>query len=129
MEASKQGRSLTASEKNILAQFLLQNSHQVIKDCIIQQVIPAIKNKWPATSSKHIIIQQDNAKPHISDKDTDFIEIPHMNKDRLMRNGELPITLDVDEVIVRDSLEFLNQPENATGAEYNILPLQLSMGF
>lgn len=38
------------------------------------QVIPAIKAKWPATSSKEIIIQWDNAPPHLSlQNDPDFI--------------------------------------------------------
>ncbi|XP_074297202.1 uncharacterized protein LOC141627901 [Silene latifolia] len=32
----------------------------------------AIKAKWPANASKNIYIQQDNARPHISDLDPDF---------------------------------------------------------
>ncbi|XP_074314010.1 uncharacterized protein LOC141649215 [Silene latifolia] len=47
-------------------------TRQVTKDCIIQQIIPAIKAKWPANASKTIFIQQDNARPHISDLDPDF---------------------------------------------------------
>ncbi|KAL8491781.1 hypothetical protein ACS0TY_023396 [Phlomoides rotata] len=35
-------------------------------------IIPAIKAKWPSNASKNIIIQQDNAKPHISNNDPDF---------------------------------------------------------
>ncbi|XP_057793153.1 uncharacterized protein LOC131009762 [Salvia miltiorrhiza] len=55
----------------------------VIKACIINQnvdssssfgqIIPAIKAKWPSTSSKNIVIQQDNAKPHISSNDAEFM--------------------------------------------------------
>ncbi|XP_074317044.1 uncharacterized protein LOC141653237 [Silene latifolia] len=47
-------------------------TRQVTKDCIIQKIIPAIKAKWPANASKTIFIQQDNARPHISDLDPDF---------------------------------------------------------
>ncbi|XP_057763964.1 uncharacterized protein LOC130985140 [Salvia miltiorrhiza] len=45
---------------------------QVVKDCLIYQIIPAIKAKWPANASKTIYIQQDNARPHIQDSDPDF---------------------------------------------------------
>ncbi|XP_074318911.1 uncharacterized protein LOC141655747 [Silene latifolia] len=45
---------------------------QVIKDMIIRIVVPAIKAKWPENESKHIIIQQDNARPHIKNSDPDF---------------------------------------------------------
>ncbi|KAK9672664.1 hypothetical protein RND81_12G115600 [Saponaria officinalis] len=45
---------------------------QVIKDCLINKIIPAINFKWPENASKDICIQQDNAKPHISDLDPNF---------------------------------------------------------
>ncbi|KAK9749988.1 hypothetical protein RND81_02G164200 [Saponaria officinalis] len=48
---------------------------QVIKQCIINEIIPAIKQKWPANTNNNIIIQQDNAKPHISNNDPDFQEV------------------------------------------------------
>ncbi|XP_074265511.1 uncharacterized protein LOC141587948 [Silene latifolia] len=44
----------------------------VIKDMLINIVLPAIKAKWPSTASKHIIIQHDNARPHIDNSDPDF---------------------------------------------------------
>lgn len=37
----------------------------VIKQCLVEKIIPAIKAKWPIDSHRHIVIQQDNAKPHI----------------------------------------------------------------
>ncbi|XP_074303332.1 uncharacterized protein LOC141637804 [Silene latifolia] len=46
---------------------------QVVKDCLIHQVIPAIKSVWPDCLSKHIYIQQDNARPHIKNNDPDFM--------------------------------------------------------
>ncbi|KAK9668321.1 hypothetical protein RND81_13G051400 [Saponaria officinalis] len=45
---------------------------QVTRECLITKVIPAIKEKWPANGSNYIIIQQDNAKPHISNDDHEF---------------------------------------------------------
>ncbi|XP_074314922.1 uncharacterized protein LOC141651095 [Silene latifolia] len=45
---------------------------QVVKDMILKIVIPAIKAKWPEGENKHIIIQQDNARPHIKNSDPDF---------------------------------------------------------
>ncbi|KAK9725658.1 hypothetical protein RND81_05G160500 [Saponaria officinalis] len=47
---------------------------QVTKDTLINLLIPAIKQKWPASASKEITIQQDNVKPHLSGKEKDFIE-------------------------------------------------------
>ncbi|XP_074324133.1 uncharacterized protein LOC141661051 [Apium graveolens] len=47
----------------------------VIKQCLIEKIIPDIKAKWPSDFSKHIVIQQDNARPHISDNDEDFIKV------------------------------------------------------
>ncbi|XP_074362072.1 uncharacterized protein LOC141702269 [Apium graveolens] len=45
----------------------------VIKQCLIQKIIPAIKAKWPSNSDLNILIQQDNAKTHIQGNDQDFI--------------------------------------------------------
>ncbi|KAL6558611.1 hypothetical protein OROMI_018961 [Orobanche minor] len=45
---------------------------QVIKDCLIKQILPAIKEKWPSCLSKTIHIQQDNVRPHLSNKDAEF---------------------------------------------------------
>ncbi|ETV97618.1 hypothetical protein H310_09514 [Aphanomyces invadans] len=36
---------------------------------LIDNVIPAIKAKWPAGDTKHVRIQQDNAKPHVPPMD------------------------------------------------------------
>ncbi|XP_057775298.1 uncharacterized protein LOC130994271 [Salvia miltiorrhiza] len=47
---------------------------EVVRDCLVNQIIPAIKAKWPANVSKHIYIQQDNARPHISNSDPIFRE-------------------------------------------------------
>ena len=41
---------------------------------LITNVIPTIRAKWPSILSKDIIIQQDNAKPHIALNDKDFVD-------------------------------------------------------
>ena len=41
---------------------------------LITNVIPTIRAKWPSMLSKDIIIQQDNAKPHIAPNDKDFVD-------------------------------------------------------
>ncbi|XP_074270968.1 uncharacterized protein LOC141594880 [Silene latifolia] len=48
---------------------------QVTRQCIIKQVIPGIKSKWPEGASKHIFIQQDNARPHIKNNDPEFMAV------------------------------------------------------
>ncbi|KAH6759862.1 hypothetical protein C2S51_016811 [Perilla frutescens var. frutescens] len=49
-------------------------TQEVIRDCLINQVLPAIKLKWYVEASKVIYIQQDNAKPYIKDSDINFRE-------------------------------------------------------
>ncbi|KAK9740430.1 hypothetical protein RND81_03G034600 [Saponaria officinalis] len=44
----------------------------VIKACILDKIIPAIKAKWPERRGGKFFIQQDNARPHISPNDPDF---------------------------------------------------------
>ncbi|XP_057520874.1 uncharacterized protein LOC130801127 [Amaranthus tricolor] len=41
---------------------------------LITNVLPIIRGKWPHGMSKHIFIQQDNAKPHIAHNDKEFME-------------------------------------------------------
>ena len=45
-----------------------------IRAMLITNVLPTIRAKWPAGLSKHIYIQQDNAKPHIAHNDREFLE-------------------------------------------------------
>ncbi|KAL4171035.1 hypothetical protein KRP22_009136 [Phytophthora ramorum] len=46
----------------------------VYKDYLLRCVIPAIKEQWPRGQRRHpIMIQQDNAKPHVSPLDPDIV--------------------------------------------------------
>ncbi|KAK9668941.1 hypothetical protein RND81_13G097300 [Saponaria officinalis] len=65
-------KTTTSRKGNQLTQCITK---QVTKECIIEQVIPAIKSKWPEGASKHILIQQDNARPHIKNNDPDFMAV------------------------------------------------------
>ncbi|XP_042035364.1 uncharacterized protein LOC121781707 [Salvia splendens] len=44
----------------------------VMRECLIHKIIPAIKVKWPNNISKDIFIQQDNDRPHIMHNDAEF---------------------------------------------------------
>ena len=44
-----------------------------VKSCLIEKVIPAIHAKWPQ-GMRTIIIQQDNAKPHIDCNNAEFMQ-------------------------------------------------------
>ncbi|KAH6837634.1 hypothetical protein C2S53_014182 [Perilla frutescens var. hirtella] len=52
---------------------------EVMRNCLINQILPALKAKWLPFASKVIYIQQDNAKPHIKDSDLIFREISNTN--------------------------------------------------
>nr|XP_017227512.1 PREDICTED: uncharacterized protein LOC108203252 [Daucus carota subsp. sativus] len=47
----------------------------VVKQCLVEKILPAIKAKWPQDNKKHIVIQQDNVRPHISGDDIEFVEV------------------------------------------------------
>ncbi|XP_031112047.1 uncharacterized protein LOC116016020 [Ipomoea triloba] len=47
---------------------------EVTRKWLIDYVLPAIRAKCPPSSSKTIYIQQDNARPHISMNDVEFLE-------------------------------------------------------
>ncbi|XP_042051570.1 uncharacterized protein LOC121796862 [Salvia splendens] len=48
---------------------------EAMRECLLNQIIPAIKAKWPANASKDIYIQEDNAKPHLRSFDSQFDEL------------------------------------------------------
>ncbi|XP_028058557.1 uncharacterized protein LOC114262392 [Camellia sinensis] len=46
----------------------------VIRACLIEKVLPAIRSKWPCSSAMNIIfIQQNNARPHVDPFDVEFL--------------------------------------------------------
>ncbi|VFQ93768.1 unnamed protein product [Cuscuta campestris] len=47
-------------------------NRDVMKRMLLTNLIPAIKQKWPG-SSRDIIIQQDNAKPHVDGNDPEIV--------------------------------------------------------
>ncbi|XP_057443966.1 uncharacterized protein LOC130736137 [Lotus japonicus] len=50
-------------------------TRNVIRSFLIDQVLPAIKEKWPIEDAKNpIFIQQDNARTHISHDDDEFVK-------------------------------------------------------
>ncbi|XP_021773301.1 uncharacterized protein LOC110737253 [Chenopodium quinoa] len=52
----------------------LQNvNREVIREMLLNKVIPAIISKWPESQPKNVIIQWDNARPHQIPTDDEFI--------------------------------------------------------
>ena len=49
-------------------------TRDIIRDKLLNEVLPAIRSKWPANRVKDIWIHQDNAKPHILTNDQAFNE-------------------------------------------------------
>ncbi|XP_021854535.2 uncharacterized protein [Spinacia oleracea] len=47
---------------------------EVIRQKLIDKVLPAIRQKWPRHVSTTVWIQQDNAKPHITGDDIQFMQ-------------------------------------------------------
>ncbi|ETV90583.1 hypothetical protein H310_14675 [Aphanomyces invadans] len=49
-------------------------SAPVYKNMLIEHVIPGIKAKWPVNSTRCVVIQQDNARPHVPSCDQTVLE-------------------------------------------------------
>ncbi|KAM3201479.1 hypothetical protein P3L10_033842 [Capsicum annuum] len=50
-------------------------TRDITRAFLIENVLPAIRAKWPASDSNNpIFLQQDNARPHIGNNDLEFIE-------------------------------------------------------
>ncbi|KAI3928371.1 hypothetical protein MKW98_023972 [Papaver atlanticum] len=47
---------------------------KIIQNCMINELLPAIVEKWPFTSYKTVIVQQDNARPHVHENDEKFMQ-------------------------------------------------------
>ncbi|KAM3233256.1 hypothetical protein P3L10_018615 [Capsicum annuum] len=48
---------------------------EITRGCLIEKVIPAIREKWPASDSNNpIFVQQDNVRPYIGNNDLKFID-------------------------------------------------------
>ncbi|CAH9137919.1 unnamed protein product [Cuscuta epithymum] len=52
----------------------LSITRNVINEMMLHKVLPAIKVTWPDVENRNIIIQQDNARPHIDVNDAEFVE-------------------------------------------------------
>ncbi|XP_021747559.1 uncharacterized protein LOC110713416 [Chenopodium quinoa] len=66
------------SSKNRLAgtmelKALQSVTKDVIREMLINKVIPAIVEKWPAHLSKEVVLQWDNARPHKIPTDPEFV--------------------------------------------------------
>ncbi|KAH0744694.1 hypothetical protein KY290_032687 [Solanum tuberosum] len=95
---------------------ILSVTKDITRSCLIEKVLPAIRSKWPAsTSSAPIFIQQDNARPHIGccmnevmkDSGGNNYKVPHMNKERLERENDLPLQVRCDVDAVNQALTLL----------------------
>lgn len=56
---------------------VIQGSKDVFRSCLIEKVLPAIRSKWPHSSTPTmdpIHVQLDNARPHFLPSDAEFIE-------------------------------------------------------
>lgn len=52
---------------------IISVTRDVLRACLIEQVIPTIKAKWPQEDSRNTIyIQQDNARTHVDPNDEEF---------------------------------------------------------
>jgi hypothetical protein len=69
-----QRASINRPRGAVLTRNIASVDREVIKQLLLKEVIPAIKSKWPARDRKKpILIQLDNAKPHVPVDDPDIV--------------------------------------------------------
>lgn len=54
---------------------------------------------------------------------------PHMDKDRLPREWILSNSIKVDEVLTRESIEFLKLHESEVGSIYDVVSIMKGLGY
>ncbi|KAH7852570.1 hypothetical protein Vadar_026523 [Vaccinium darrowii] len=69
------GRSKNRAAGTLETKVIIKVTKDVSRSCLIEKVLPAFRSKWPRCSAMETIyIQQDNAKPHITGLDAEFLE-------------------------------------------------------
>ncbi|XP_074289476.1 uncharacterized protein LOC141614629 [Silene latifolia] len=79
MEVPAKGKSKNRTAGTLETKNIESITKKVTKEMLISNVLPAIKAKWQDNTSKNVLIQQDNARPHITNMDEDFRR--HANED------------------------------------------------
>jgi len=73
-EAAKR-KSKNCPKGTIVTKVITSVGTKEYRDVIVEQVVPAIKEKWPRSASKRVRIQQDGAKVHIENDDAAFAAV------------------------------------------------------
>ncbi|VFR02870.1 unnamed protein product [Cuscuta campestris] len=75
---------------------LLSVTKEVTKDMLVNQVIPAIYEKRPSFLDRSIVLQQDNARPHISGTNQDFMTAGNANGFNITLSNQPPNSPDLN---------------------------------
>lgn len=76
---------------------IISVTKDIIRSCLINQVLPAILSKWLRSSGHEtIFIQQDNAKPHIQPFDLQFLEAATKDGSDIRLSNQPPSSPDMN---------------------------------
>ncbi|XP_042065382.1 uncharacterized protein LOC121808885 [Salvia splendens] len=98
-------------------------------DDLLRNVFTSFEELSPQTLNRVFITLQSCLTTILQVHGKNDYKIPHMNKDRLQRTEGLPLQLQVEEALVRESLEYLKLPENNIGDTYDIGRLNHALGY
>ncbi|XP_042018924.1 uncharacterized protein LOC121766733 [Salvia splendens] len=98
-------------------------------DDLLRNVFTSFGELSPQTLNRVFITLQSCLTAILQVHGKNDYKIPHMNKNRLERTEGLPLQLQVEEGLVRESLEYLKLPENNTGDSYDIWRLNHALGY
>ena len=97
-------------------------------DELLANVWSSFEELTPQTLNKVFLTLQSCLSKILEVHGGNNYKIPHLNKDRLSRTVGLPTSLEVEETLVRGSLEYLLLPENDVGGSYHIGHLSTVLG-
>nr|GMC58175.1 Transposase, Tc1-like protein [Ipomoea batatas] len=99
---------------------------EVTRKWLVDYVLPAIRVKWPLSSSKSIFIQQDNAKPHISVNDAEFLEAAQKNGFDIRLTWQPPNSPDMNvlDLVFFRAIQYLQYQESPRNVDELVVATQ-----
>ncbi|KAL1569271.1 hypothetical protein AAHA92_00767 [Salvia divinorum] len=98
-------------------------------DNLVRNVCSSYEELSPQTLNKVFLTLQTCLREILQVKGSNNYRIPHMNKDRLLRLDSLPLTIEIDEGLAKECLDYLQLPENDDGSAYDIVAIKSALGY
>lgn len=110
-------------------QTLQQKKKATNVDGLVKNVKYAFEELNHITLNKVFLSLQDNYIEMMKVKGGNNFLQPHMDIDRLIREGLLPNCMEVDEVLTRETIELLRLHESGVRSMYDVVTIMNNLGY